>query len=112
MRALSRVGMWGGGGVTRPVGSGTPFQLDFERLDSFLVGLTVLSAVSMCPHGPAINVPDPPKAVEAASTGRSFGIYGISHELYRAFICWGPAMADGINAMLEEASCPPPSSRQ
>ncbi len=101
-----------GGWVTRPVDSGMPFQLDFERLDSFLVGLSVLSAVDMCPHGLAINVPDPQKAVEAASTGRSPGFDGISQKLYKAFIdLLGPA-ADGLNAMLEEGQLPPPSARK
>jgi hypothetical protein len=88
------------------------FQLDFERLDRFLVGLSVLSAVDMCPHGLAINVPDLQKAVEAASTGRSPGHDGISQKLYKAFFdLLGPA-ADGLNAMLEEGQLPPPSARQ
>ncbi len=58
------------------------------------------------------NVPDLEMAVGTASTGRCPGLDGLNYEFYNAvFMCVGLAMADGLNSMLEEASCLPPSAR-
>jgi hypothetical protein len=50
-----------------------------------------------------VNVPDFVRAVKAASPSRSPGPDGTSYKFYKAaFMLVGPAMANGLNSVLEK----------
>jgi hypothetical protein len=103
-------GRHGGGGVggQGPVDSGSPFLPNFARLGDFLQGLPVLSASDRDLLDLPVNIPDLERAVAAASVGRSPGLDGLSYKFYRAVLGWvGPAMADGLNSMLEQGHLSP-----
>ncbi len=70
--------------------------------------LPVLSASDRDLLDLPVNVPDLERVVAAANKGQSPGLVGLSYEFYRAVFGWvGPAMADGLNSMLEQGHLPP-----
>ncbi len=55
-----------------------PFQSDFVRLNSYFVGLKVLSTVDCALMNLHVNVLKLQKEMEASSTGRGSGLDGTS----------------------------------
>jgi hypothetical protein len=97
-----------GVGNLAPADSGSPFQLSFDRLDDFLGGLPRFSGDDSTLLDLPVNIPDFEKAVEATCGGRSPGLDRLSYEFYKAVFRWvGPAMADGLNSMLQAEQLAP-----